>query len=69
MLVPKFDVVTGFVIDYMHCVLLGVTRQFVTMWFDSLYHNKPWYIGTRVTDVDRALLDFHLPAEITRQGA
>ena len=31
---------TGFVIEYMHCVLLGVPRQFVTESFDSSCHNE-----------------------------
>ena len=66
MLLPHFNTVTGFVVDYMHCVLLGVTRQFVTMWFDSCYHSDPWYIGTRIADVDSKLLNFHPPAELTR---
>ena len=66
MLLPHFNTITGFVVDYMHCVLLGVTRQFVTMWFDSCYHSDPWYIGTRIADVDSKLLNFHPPAELTR---
>ena len=31
-LYPHFDMIEGFVPDYMHSVLLGVTRQFVNLW-------------------------------------
>lgn len=30
-----FDLVNGFVIDYMHCVLLGVTKRLIDLWFNS----------------------------------
>ncbi|KAH9384728.1 hypothetical protein HPB48_026741 [Haemaphysalis longicornis] len=31
----NFDIVRGQAVDYMHCVLLGVTRQLVGFWLDS----------------------------------
>jgi hypothetical protein len=31
-LIPRWDSVTGMVPDYMHCVLLGVVKQFIKMW-------------------------------------
>lgn len=31
----NFDVVRGQAVDYMHCVLLGVTRQLAGFWLDS----------------------------------
>jgi len=34
-LLPNFDIVKSFVPDYMHSVLLGVTRQFVNLWMDT----------------------------------
>jgi len=44
MLIPQFDLITGFVPDYMHCVLLGVVRSFVSLWFDSCSHDKPYNV-------------------------
>ncbi|XP_064470402.1 uncharacterized protein LOC135385154 [Ornithodoros turicata] len=38
-----FDIVWGFTPDYMHCVLLGVTRQFLQIWLES--PGEPYYIG------------------------
>jgi hypothetical protein len=31
----------------MHCVCLGVMRQFVHLWMDTKQHEKPYYIGRR----------------------
>lgn len=37
-----FDIIDGDPVDYMHCVLLGVVRTFVSLWFDSKHHREPW---------------------------
>lgn len=39
-----FDLVKSVVIDYMHGVLLGVTKSQLSFWLDSEYHKKPFYI-------------------------
>lgn len=41
---PKFDLINGFTIDYMHCGLLGVENKFFDLWFNSKNHKKPFYI-------------------------
>lgn len=65
--VPKFDIVTGFVPDYLHCVLLGVVRMFVSLWFDSCNHDKPWYIGpSRAADVSSRLTALRPPSDVSR---
>lgn len=38
----EFDVIDGNPVDYMHCILLGVVRTFVSLWFDSKHHREPW---------------------------
>lgn len=45
---PLFNIVKGFVPDYMHCMLLGVVRQWGTLWFDPQYNQCPWYLGEDV---------------------
>lgn len=37
-----FDLVNGFSIDYMHCVLLGVMRKLFDLWFET--RNQPYSI-------------------------
>ncbi|XP_037503341.2 uncharacterized protein LOC119378205 [Rhipicephalus sanguineus] len=39
-----FDIVWGFTPDYMHGVLLGVTRQFMELWLCGV--GTPYYIGS-----------------------
>jgi hypothetical protein len=63
---PKFDMVEGFIVDYMHCVDLGVMRQLASLWFDSPNHDKPWFIGNRIEDIDRELLQMQPPSNVTR---
>lgn len=41
--VPGFNIVLSFCPDYMHCALLGVTRQFAELWFSSV--GEQFYIG------------------------
>lgn len=40
-----FDVIQNVPVDYMHCVLLGVVRLLVSLWFDSKYHREPWFVN------------------------
>ncbi|KAL3189159.1 hypothetical protein MRX96_003294 [Rhipicephalus microplus] len=40
-----FDLVLGQTVDYMHCVLLGVTKCFADAWFDSSNNQEAFYIG------------------------
>ncbi|KAG0443724.1 hypothetical protein HPB47_014600 [Ixodes persulcatus] len=41
---PGFDIVWSFSPDYMHCVLLGVTRQFLELWLSNA--GAAYYIGS-----------------------
>ena len=36
-----FDLVSGVVVDYMHCVLLGVIRKLLSLWFNPSNHCQP----------------------------
>lgn len=33
----KFDIIRGIVIDYMYCILLGVVKMLVILWFEKSY--------------------------------
>ena len=39
----------GFLPDFLHCALLGVARQLVSLWFDTSNHHHPWYISQPCT--------------------
>ncbi|CAN7989826.1 unnamed protein product, partial [Ixodes pacificus] len=65
-LISEFDCGSGFVVDYMHYVLLRVVRTFLHLWFDSKYHGESWYLGRQVEVVDKKLLAIKPPDYITR---
>ena len=64
--VSWFDCVQGTAVDYMHCVLLGVTRQLLHLWFDSKHHHALCYTGARITEIDSHLLAIKPPSEMKR---
>ena len=41
---PEFDVIRNNPVDYMHCVLLGVVRTLISLWFHSKNHREPWSV-------------------------
>lgn len=66
MLLPVFNIISSFVPDYMHCLLLGVTKTITNAWFDPSNNEEAWYIGTQVQDIDIKLEGMKPPSEITR---
>lgn len=46
---PNFDVVKGMVTDYLHCVLLGVTKTLLNSWLDPKNSSFDFYIGREVS--------------------
>ena len=65
-MVPEYNILAGNTVDYMHCVLLGVTRMILKLWFDSEHSQQLWYCGNRVKEVDSKLLQIKPPLTITR---
>ena len=43
-----FHLVDGVVVDYLHCVLLGVVKMLMEFWFNTTNLNKPYLIGKKV---------------------
>lgn len=63
---PWFDLVLGIVPDYMHGVLLGVTKQLLNLWLTSSKFKKPWFIGHKTKAIDKRLKDMTPPDFIQR---
>lgn len=42
--VPKFQIIKGFGIDYMHCVLLGVFRKLLDFYINPKNHKRCFYL-------------------------
>ena len=60
------DLVNSIPVDYMHCVLEGVTRWLMNSWFDSKHYVRPYFIGTHVQQSDCELLKQRPPTEFSR---
>ena len=61
-----FDVVDGVAVDYMHGILLGVSKQLLKLWLDSQFSGEDWYCGTLVALIDERLMSIKPPNVITR---
>ena len=60
------DLVKSIPMDYMHCVLEGVTKWMVNKWFASANHRCPYYIGRQVKTIDLHLLNQRPPHDFSR---
>lgn len=58
-----FDIIHGIVPDYMHCVLLGITDQFLSTWLTSV--GEEFYIK-KASLLDEVLLRIKPPNEVRR---
>ena len=50
-------------IDYMHAILLGITKQFLECWINSDYSDRRFYLGNNADDIDACLLRIKPPHE------
>lgn len=64
--VPNFDIINNLAVDWMHCVALGICRQFLKLWLDSQYHEKPYYLGAVINDIDHFLTSIKPSLDISR---
>ena len=55
MMLRNYDIISGTAIDYMHCVLLGVVKLLLSLWFVSERSRNHFYIGRSVALVDKRL--------------
>lgn len=60
--IPKFDIVRGFSVDMMHCVMLGVVRHFTCLWLEC--SGSPYNVS--LSQLDNRLLKCRVPSEINR---
>jgi len=60
------DLVNGVPLDYMHCVLEGVTKWMLDKWVSSPNHSCAYYIGRVLGRLDAQLLDQCPPHDFSR---
>lgn len=64
----QFDLINGFSIDYMHCVLLGTMRKLLDLWLNPKNHKEQFYINKKKQEVlNYRLLQIKPNTEITRK--
>lgn len=49
MLFKDFNLVEGFVTDWMHGVCLGLVKNLLALWFSGEHRTKDFYIGDKVS--------------------
>lgn len=63
-----FDLVNGFAIDYMHCILLGVMNKLLDLWLNPSNHKQPYYIGPRLqAALNNRIIRIKPTSEISRK--
>lgn len=64
----EFDLVDGYCIDYMHCVLLGVVPKLLSLWFDSVNHKESYYVKPKdQVLLNKRIIEITPPSEISRK--
>lgn len=48
---PRFDVIAYSPVDYMHFVVLGVSRFILSLWFDTKRHREPCLVVHMCVDL------------------
>lgn len=51
LLFKPFDLVKGFVVDWMHSVCLGVTKSLINLWLNTDNRGKEFFLGAKVYTV------------------
>lgn len=63
---PLFDLVNGIVPDYMHGVLMGVTKKLLYLWFSPTSAGQPYFMGKHLTEISSRLLNICPPDYVER---
>lgn len=63
-----FDLIDGFSIDYMHCVLLGTTKKLMNFWLEPCYSGKDFHINKKgVAILIKRIMSIKPTSNITRK--
>ena len=66
MFAPKFDIIRGVAIDYMHGTLLGVAKMLLRLWLQKSNSKEPWSVSGRQTEIDSWYMSIKPSSCITR---
>lgn len=63
-----FDLVNGFAIDYMHCILLGIMKKMLDLWLNSSNNKHPYYISPKCqVALNKRILQLKPTSDISRK--
>ena len=54
-------------VDYMHCVLEGVMKQLMKLWFGSSFHSEPYSLRKHLSVINKIILQIRPPNEVKRK--
>ncbi|XP_066934755.1 uncharacterized protein [Clytia hemisphaerica] len=66
MMLPRFDIVNGLGLDYMHNTLLGVIKMLMKLWFFKNYKKCAWYVGNQLKSLKLPNLISRVPRSIEK---
>ena len=55
-LVPNCDIIRGMGVDYMHCVLIVVTKLLMSLWFDGSQKNESYSVYQSLPFIEKGLV-------------
>lgn len=60
-LLESFSITSGMVPDYMHCILLGITKSLLYKWFSSTQSKFEYFVGHSLKTISRRLQSIKPP--------
>ena len=67
--IQNFNPMVQVPVDFMHCVLLGVTKTLLGLWLTSKYHDKPFYIdNSKKKELDKKFKAIKTYSECSRKS-
>lgn len=67
MLFKNFNLVDGFVPDWMHGVCLGVVKNLIALWLNSENRSKAFYVGDKIATINKRLTSIKVPDLLPRK--
>jgi hypothetical protein len=64
--IPNFDVINGFVVEYMHALCIGVFNQYLEAFVGAEFAARPWSLRKKMEKADELMKKITPPHEITR---
>lgn len=67
-LLNNFNIISGFITDYMHCVCLGIARQFTMLWCVNSTSNDDFHLTSQQqSDMSKVMCSIMTPTVIKRK--